>query len=72
MKAWKLMLPAAVLMTGFMLCTSVTYGKMEYSKKEGKPCTACHTKMGAKDLNDVGKCYAANGHSLAKCAEPKK
>lgn len=26
-------------------------------KKESKPCTTCHTKQGAKDLNNVGKFY---------------
>ena len=25
----------------------------------------------AKNLNDVGKCYAENDHSLAKCNVPK-
>jgi hypothetical protein len=26
-------------------------------KKESKPCTTCHVKQGAKDLNNVGKFY---------------
>ena len=35
------------------------YGKIEYSKKEGgAKCVTCHTVMGKKDLNAVGKCYA--------------
>jgi hypothetical protein len=29
-------------------------------------------KAGAKDLNDTGKCYGANDHSLAKCKAPEK
>jgi hypothetical protein len=73
MRALKVTLPAAILMAGFLLCTSATYGKMEYMKKEGvKSCTYCHVKAGAKDLNDTGKCYAANDHSLAKCKAPEK
>jgi len=29
--------------------------KPEYTKKEGKACTYCHTKAGSKELNDAGK-----------------
>jgi hypothetical protein len=68
MSTLKLTLPAAILMAGFMICTSATYGKPEYSKKEGKGCTTCHVTAGKKDLNDTGKCYQTNEHSLAKCA----
>ena len=73
MRAMKVALPAAILMAGFLLCTSATYGKPEYMKKEGvKSCTYCHVKAGAKDLNDTGKSYGANDHSLAKCPAPEK
>jgi hypothetical protein len=68
MSTLKLTLPAAILMAGFLVCTSATYGKPEYAKKEGKGCVTCHTQAGKKDLNDTGKCYQANEHSLAKCA----
>jgi len=50
----------------------------EYAKKEGgAKCTVCHGKMEgkeamAKNLNETGKCYAANDHSLAKCKTEKK
>lgn len=33
-------------------------GTMEIAKKEKTSCTTCHVKMGQKELNDVGKCYA--------------
>jgi hypothetical protein len=72
MRAMKVALPAAILMAGFLLCTSATYGKMEYAKKEKQSCTYCHVKAGVKDLNDTGKCYQANDHSLAKCPAPEK
>jgi hypothetical protein len=77
MRAMKLAIPAAILTTGFFLCSTASFGKPEYMKKEGvKSCTVCHGKMEAKDLmaknlNETGKCYAANDHSLAKCNVPK-
>jgi hypothetical protein len=64
-------LAAAIILGGLALSTSVSYGKAEYTKKEGKGCTFCHTAAGKKDLNDVGKCYGEHGHSLESC-EPKK
>ena len=77
MRAIKVAVPTAFLMAGFMLCSMSSYGKQEYMKKEKvKSCTVCHGKIEAKEamaknLNDVGKCYAANDHSLAKCDVPK-
>jgi hypothetical protein len=49
----------------------VVSGKPEYTKKENTPCTTCHTRAGAKDLNDVGKCYAEK-RSLRDCQVPKE
>ena len=43
----------------------------EYSKKEQKQCTFCHTAMGKPDLNDAGKYYRDHEHSL-KGYEDKK
>ena len=67
MRALKLILPAAFLMTGFLVCTTSSYGTQDYAKKEkaaGRPstCTTCHAKVEAKEampknLNDVGKAY---------------
>jgi hypothetical protein len=77
MRAIKLALPAGFLLAGFVLCTTQSFGKPEYMKKEGvKSCTVCHAKVEAKDqmaknLNDTGKCYGANDHSLAKCKTGK-
>ncbi len=77
MRALKVAVPAALLTTGFLLCTMNGFGKQEYAKKEGKTCVTCHSKMEGKDamaknLNDVGKCYQANNHSLATCKVPEK
>ena len=82
MRALKLVLPAAVLTAGFLICTTASYGTPDYAKKEKKACTFCHAKMepGTKDgkneamvknLNDAGKYYKDHNHSLDGYA-PKK
>jgi hypothetical protein len=69
MHTLKLVVPAVVLATGFLVCTTASYGKQEYAKKEGKSCTFCHAKIEGKEampknLNDAGKYYAAHDHKL--------
>ncbi len=59
----------AIVMGAFS--ATLMQGKPEYTKKEGKSCTVCHTKTGSKELNDVGKCYE-KGKPLKECeAKPK-
>jgi hypothetical protein len=53
----KITLPAAILLGGFLVCSTATYGKPEYTKKEKKACTFCHVSATSKDLNDAGKYY---------------
>ncbi len=65
MKLIKFLFPAGIVVMGLGLNT-LTYGKAEYTKKEKKACTVCHTKMGKKDLNDIGKCYGEK-KSLETC-----
>ncbi len=78
MRTLKVAVPAFIVTAGLILCTTASWGKPEYMKKEGqKSCTVCHSKMEAKELmaknlNDTGKCYAENDHSLAKCKVPDK
>ena len=50
--------------------TSRLEAKPEYTKTEGKKCVYCHTSAGSKELNDTGKCYAKNNHSLKTCKGP--
>ncbi len=57
MNKLKLFVPAIILMGGLVVPSTVSFGKAEYSKKEKKGCTVCHTKAGSADLNKVGKCY---------------
>ena len=68
MRTLKLAIPSLIVLAGFVVCTTATYAKPEYAKKEGKSCVTCHVKMGQKDLNETGKCYASNDHSLTKCS----
>ena len=72
MKTLKVALPAAILAAGFLVCSTSSFGKSEYAKKESKGCTYCHVTAGKKDLNVTGTCYQKNDHSLAKCAAPKE
>jgi hypothetical protein len=66
-----------LLLLGFLglllaiVAARVVDGKPEYTRKENTPCATCHTKAGAKELNDVGKCYAEK-HSLKDCQVPKE
>ena len=62
----KLALPLMIGLAG-LLVTSSSFGKTEYTKKEKKACTFCHTAQGKKDLNEVGKCYGEHNHSLEGC-----
>lgn len=57
MRLLKYFLASGILLAGIILSSSVSFGKPEYSKKEKKPCTACHVKNGAKELNDAGNFY---------------
>jgi len=71
MKTWKVALPAGILMAGFLICTSASYGTPAFAKKENKKCVYCHVQMGKKDLNATGKCYKEN-KSLEKCPVPEE
>jgi hypothetical protein len=70
MRVLKLALPSAILMAGFLVCTTASYGTMDYAKKEKKACTYCHTKMStdkvemAKNQTEAGKYYKDHNHSL--------
>ena len=57
-------------MTGFLVCTTASYGKPDYAKAEKKACTFCHSKIESeraampKNLNDAGKYYKDHDHKL--------
>ena len=67
------LLKALIALTIFSSCLAIlATAKPEYAKKEGKPCTFCHVKMGSKDLNDAGKYYKEHDHSLKGYKAPEK
>ena len=59
----KMVLPAAIVLGGFLLCTTASYGTIEYSKNTKKACTFCHEKNTSdkeamkNNLTDAGKYY---------------
>jgi hypothetical protein len=64
MRAIKLVVPAALLTVGFLVCTTASYGTPEYAKKEKKGCNFCHSQVKPADkelmkksLTDAGKYY---------------
>jgi hypothetical protein len=74
MSRLKFIVPAVIAMSAFLVCSTATFGKQEYTKKEKKGCVYCHTKATPskeKDLNDVGKCYE-KAKSLENCKPAAK
>jgi hypothetical protein len=60
MSQLKIILPAVVLLGGFLVCSTSSYGKAEYVKATKKACAYCHvdSKAKPKELTDAGKYYA--------------
>jgi hypothetical protein len=76
MRALKVALPAVFLLTGLVVCTSISYATQEFAKKEKKSCTFCHGKVEAKEnmpknLTEAGKYYKAHDHKLDGYTEKK-
>lgn len=67
----KVLIPSSLVLGGLVLTTDLSFAKKEYTAKEKKGCTFCHTAANKKDLNEVGKCYAENNHSLDGCDTKK-
>jgi hypothetical protein len=59
----KVIVPAAILLGGFLVSTTASFGKQEYMKATKKQCVYCHVKVSAdkvemnKNLTDAGKYY---------------
>jgi hypothetical protein len=55
----KIILPAAVVLSGLLVCTTASYAKPEDTKKTKKACTVCHVdaQKTPKNLKDAGKYY---------------
>ena len=56
----KVTLPAAILLGAFLVCTTASYSKPDYTKATKKPCTYCHvdSKAKPKELTEAGKYYS--------------
>jgi hypothetical protein len=59
MSKLKLVVPAVILLGGFLVCSTASYGKAEYTKATKKACTFCHVDQvkAPKDLKEPGKYY---------------
>jgi hypothetical protein len=57
---WKVTLPAVILLGGFLVCSTASYGKPEYTKSTKKACAYCHvdSKAKPKELTEAGKHYS--------------
>ena len=64
MRIFKIAVPLSILMGGLLLCTNLSFGKPEYTKKEKKGCAFCHVTATSKELNEAGKYYKEHNHSL--------
>jgi hypothetical protein len=59
----KTVLPAAIVLGGFLISTTASYGTVEYAKAAKKSCAYCHEKTVAdkdamsKNLTAAGKYY---------------
>lgn len=56
----KVIVPAAILLGGFLLSTSASFGKQEYMKTTKKACVYCHAKVVA-DKDEMNKNLTAPG-----------
>ncbi len=55
----KYAVPAAILVGGFLVSSTLSFGKPEYVKTTKKACTFCHvdSKAKPKELTEAGKYY---------------
>jgi hypothetical protein len=61
---WKIVVPAALVLGGFLVCSTVSYGKPDYTKQTKKACSYCHVQAApkagtpeAKELKPAGKYF---------------
>jgi hypothetical protein len=73
MSKLKFALPAVILAGGFLVSTTLSYGKPEYMKQTKKACAYCHidSKAKPKDLTEAGKYFKEHNNSLDGYKESK-
>lgn len=73
MKLFQILIPAAIMCLG-LIVVNPAQGKPEYTKKEKKGCTTCHSMAKPTKENEaltaVGKCYKEK-KDMAACAAAK-
>ncbi len=59
MSRLKVIVPAAVVLGGFLVCSTVAFGKKEYTQATKKACNYCHVdaQKTPKELKAPGKYY---------------
>jgi len=69
----KYAVPAVILAGGFLVSTTVSYGKPEYVKTTKKACVFCHVdaKAKPKELTEAGKYFKEHNNSLEGFTEKK-
>ena len=60
----KLIQATILVAAAALFAVTLSHGKAEYGKKEGKACTFCHPAGKFKELTDAGKYYKDHNHSL--------
>ena len=67
----KILLALGILGAFAIVLSPFATATPEYAKKEDKQCVYCHTAVGKPDLNDAGKYYKDNNHSLQGYGQKK-
>lgn len=69
----KYAVPAAILLAGLLVNSTVSFGKPEYVKISKKACAYCHvdSKAKPKELTGAGKYFKEHNNSLEGYAEKK-
>jgi hypothetical protein len=68
----KYVVPATILLGGFLVSSTLSFGKPEYVKASKKACAYCHvdSKAKPKELTEAGKYYKEH-NSLEGYTEKK-
>ena len=69
----KYAVPATILLGGFLVSSTLSFGKPEYVKLTKKTCTYCHvdSKAKPKELTEAGKYFKEHNNSLEGYTEKK-
>jgi len=62
---------AVTMAAGMVLLSGNLQANKKWAAQTKQKCTHCHVTAGKPELNDTGKCFKDNNHSLDKCTAPK-